>query len=80
MLPNAGREVRDVGQQRLAADLRSGSRAGQGLARAGDDGGVQITVAVNQAAVNAGGTGDRGDADALTELDLLCSNSEGAER
>ncbi|MFD3742746.1 hypothetical protein [Streptomyces sp. NPDC058629] len=34
----AGREVRDVGQQRLAADLRSGSRAGRGLARAGDDG------------------------------------------
>ncbi|MEU2589017.1 hypothetical protein ABZ612_40760 [Streptomyces avermitilis] len=28
-LPVAGREVRDVGQQRLAADLRSGSRAGR---------------------------------------------------
>lgn len=32
--PVAGREVRDVGQQRFAADLRSGGRAGRGLARA----------------------------------------------
>lgn len=57
--PIAGRKVRDIGQQRRAADLRSGSRAGQGLARAGDGGCVRITVAVNQAAVNAGGTGYR---------------------
>ncbi|WP_331743809.1 hypothetical protein OH809_43905 (plasmid) [Streptomyces sp. NBC_00873] len=35
--PVVGREVRDVGQQRLAADLRSGGRAGRGFARAGDD-------------------------------------------
>ncbi|MET7608067.1 hypothetical protein [Streptomyces avermitilis] len=52
-LPITGREVRDVGQQRLAADLRSGSRAGRRLARAGDDGRVQVSVAVNQAAVHA---------------------------
>jgi hypothetical protein len=61
----AGREVRDVSQQGLAADLRTRRCAGRGLGRAGKNGRVQVVVTVNQAAVNAGRAGDRGDADLL---------------
>lgn len=61
----AGREVRDVGQQRLAADLRSGRRAGRRLARSGENGRVQVTVPVDQTAVDVGGAGNGGDGDLL---------------
>ncbi|MGX1402968.1 hypothetical protein [Streptomyces ambofaciens] len=61
----AGGEVRDVGQQRQVADLRARRRAGRGLGRTGENGCVQIVGTVDQAAVNAGRAGDRGDADLL---------------
>lgn len=54
----AGRQIRDVGQQLLAADLRSGCRAWRRLGSAGGDGRVQVTVPVGQAAVDAGDGGD----------------------
>lgn len=48
-----GREVRDVGRQRPAADLGPGGRAGPRFGCAGQDGRVQVAVAVNQAAADA---------------------------
>lgn len=62
----AGREVRDVGQQRLAADLGPGGSTGRRFGCAGQDGSVQVAVAVNQTAVAAGRAGDRGDGALLT--------------
>ncbi|MDH6708562.1 hypothetical protein P3T27_005302 [Kitasatospora sp. MAA19] len=72
----AGREVRDVGQQRPAADLRSGRRAGRRLARSGENGRVQVTVPMDQTAVDAGGAGNGGDGDLLAVRGQLVEDLE----
>ncbi|MFD9223489.1 hypothetical protein ACFWDI_26600 [Streptomyces sp. NPDC060064] len=72
----AGRAIRDVSQQRLAADMRPGRRAGRRLGRAGEDGRVQVAVPVDQTAVDAGGAGEGRGGDLLAVCGQLVENLE----